>query len=287
MKASRWAMLAIAGAGAAASAYVVDSDRPKVTPASSAAPARAEQASASVHGLANVERAPLSARMGADPFGNWIARPQAAPAAVEALPPPPPPAFPYKYAGTVRHANGVTEAFLVRGGELVPIKAGALLDGGWRIEALTDERIEVTFVPASERRSLLLASLAEEPKSAAAPESARMAPAASYEQANAGPGVAEAAAAPSRAAPIPGVIAGGRAVAAAATPAASQAAPSIAAAVPGASASGATSTPLGAPTAPTGTPLGTEPPAQGSMPLGAAPSGPFPKGVTPTGKLGL
>jgi len=286
MKASRWAMLAIAGAGAAASAYVVDSDRPSVTPASSVAPARAERPAASVHALADLERAPLSARMGADPFGNWIARPQAAPAAVEASPPPPPPAFPYKYAGTVRHANGVTEAFLVRGGELVPIKAGALLDGGWRIEALTDERIEVTFVPASERRSLLLASLAEEPKSAA-PESARMAPAASYEQANAGPGVAEAAAAPSRAAPIPGVIAGGRAVAAAATPAASQAAPSVAAAVPGASASGATSTPLGAPTAPTGTPLGTEAPAQGSMPLGAAPSGSFPKGVPPTGKLGL
>src|SRR4051812_9877058 len=105
MKASRWAMLAIAGAGAAASAYVVDSDRPSVTPASSVAPARAERPSASAHPLADFERAPLSARASADPFGRWIVRPEAPSApALEASPPPPPPAFPYKYAGTVKHA---------------------------------------------------------------------------------------------------------------------------------------------------------------------------------------
>ena len=285
MKASRWTVLAIAGAAAAASAYVVESGRGGASgPAPVASPANpANPTAATSKALGDFQRAPIADRMYADPFGSRAPKRAPVPAPIVAAPPPPPPApFPYKYAGTVKHANGASEAFLMRGAEVIAIKPGELLDGQWRVEALTAERIEVTFVPASERRSLLLADLVADP-APSAPLQAQGTSVAAYEQPTAGRSVAQSTAAPSPASSIAGGIAGGRAVMAAAA----SAAPATAAAPPTPAASGASSAPLGSPTSSTSARLGSDAPAQGSMPLGPAPSGSFPRGATPTGKLGL
>jgi hypothetical protein len=296
MKASRWAVLAIAGAGAAGSAYVLESDRGAVAQPSPAASAPAQPTPAR-SAFADLERASISSRMSANPFGSPAVRrePPRAPVVV-APPPPPPPAFPYKYAGTVKHANGASEAFLMRGGELLSIKPGELLEGQWRIEALTAARIEVTYVPAGERRSLLLADLVTDP-APSTPSSAQTNSVATYEQPAAGRSIAQSGAAPSLPGSFAGGIAGGRAGVAAAAPSGlgAPAAPRVvadasapsASAVAAPAASGASSTPLGAPTPTTSARLGSDAPTQGSMPLGAAPSGSFPRGPTPTGKLGL
>ena len=283
-KASRWAILAIAGAGAAASAYVVESGHLGSTPAPMAAARMATDSADAGRTSFAVARVPIPERMSAHPFGGWVARPEPLPTAVAAPAPAAPPAFPYKYAGTLTNGNGVTEAFLLRGAELVPIKVGELLDAAWRIDALTADRIEVTFVPASERMSLLLASLVAEPGNVAA-QSASAPSVARYGQPNAAPAVTDSPPGPTRPGLIGGVAAGR--AAAAAPRVGADASTAASAAASSAAASGATGAALGLQTPATGTRLGTEPPTQGSMPVGAPPGGSFPKGEAPTGKLGL
>ena len=289
MKAYRWAIATIAAAGAAGAAYVFQPDRATV-PASGAlhdAVPAVHTASSFAQALSELDRAPLSSRMQQDPFMTGLPRPDAAPAPVAAAPTrPAPPAFPYKYAGTLRHVNGTRESFLLRGADLVPIRTGEVLDGTWRIEALTEDRLEVTFVPAGERLSMLLANLVGDAGIPVA-QSTITTPVAGY-------------AAPTGVEPLPlaarggattsSNIAGGVAVTPAAGPAVAGPrvmANSSTAASPTAAASGATSIALGSQAPVSATPLGSEAPAQGSMPLGAAPTGSFPQGVTPTGKLGL
>lgn len=283
MKAHRWAVATIAAAGVAGAAYVFQPDRSTV-PASgaihSAAPAD-RTASSFAPALSELDRAPLAKGRHRDPFMTALPRPGPAPAPVAVAPTrPAAPAFPYKYAGTLKHVNGVTEAFLLRGADLVAIKAGELLDGTWRIEALTEDRLEVTFVPAGERLSMLLANLVGDAGIPVA-QSTITAPVTAY----AGPTGVEPSPPAARAggAMVSSSTAGGFAV----TPAAGQRVTANASAAPTAAASGATSIALGSQAPVSATPLGSEAPAQGSMPLGPPPSGSFPKGVTPTGKLGL
>jgi len=290
VKASRWAILAIAGAGAAASAYVVESDRGGAKSASPVAASTMVAEAKGSMGLTGITRASIPDRMQAHPFGSWVARPEPLATAVAAPAPSASPAFPYKYAGTLTSGNGVTEAFLLRGTELVPIRVGEILDAAWRIDALTADRIEVTFVPASERMSLLLASLVAEPGNVAA-QSASTPSVARYERPNAAPAVMDSPPGPTRSGTVAGLTVGGRAAVASGAVAGSAAAPRVgadaSAAASSAAASGATGAALGSQTPATGTRLGTEPPTQGSMPVGAPPGGSFPKGEAPTGKLGL
>lgn len=290
MKAARWTLVIVVGAaGAVASAYVFQpgGTTAPVPPAVQAVPEAKRTTGAFVGALSELDRAPLSSRMHQDPFMLGLPQPRPSPAPVASAPTrPAPPAFPYKYAGTLKNTNGVTEAFLLRGADLVPIKAGQLLDGTWRIEALTEDRIEVTFVPAGERLSMALANLVGEAGIPAA-QAAMTTSAAAY----AAPNSVEPSPLPARGgATANSSLAGGfavtpAAVAAVSAPRATASASTAAAST--AAASGATSIGLGLPTPMSATPLGSEPPAQGSMPLGPAPSGSFPKGTTPTGKLGL
>ena len=285
-------MVTTAAVGAAGFAYVWQSDR--TTAAAAAAvqnlPDIERAAGSSLEALGKLDRSALSSRMQRDPFMTDLSRPKPATTLV-ATPPARPalPAFPYKYAGTLKN-NGVTEAFLLRGADLVPIKAGEVLDGTWRIESHTADRLEVTFVPAGERVSLLLASLVTEPGIPAA-ASTPMTSVAAYGETSAGPTTVGPSPLVARGDGMPNSsIVGGIAATPAAGPVVTapraMANPSTAAASTAAG-SGATSIALGSPTPMSATPLGSEAPAQGSMPLGAAPSGSFPKGVTPTGKLGL
>lgn len=75
------------------------------------------------------------------------------------LPPPPPPpppkpsapSFPYAYFGRMVDINGKTVTYLTRGDALIPIHAQQLLDNTYRIDAVTETQIVVTYVPLEEK----------------------------------------------------------------------------------------------------------------------------------------
>jgi len=120
--------------------------------------------------LANARRAPLPRKMAGDPFAGHAPAP--APATqVQAAPVPPKPVappFPFKYAGWSREGRGPAKVYLSRGDAVFPVKPGDVLEG-FRIDAVQDERIEVTYLASGEQSSLALASLQQQ--AAAAPSS--------------------------------------------------------------------------------------------------------------------
>jgi len=81
------------------------------------------------------------------------------PPAPKALPPPPPPpppkpsapTFPYQYFGRMVDVDGRTVTYLTRGDTLIPIHARQLLDNTYRIDAVTETQIVVTYVPLEEK----------------------------------------------------------------------------------------------------------------------------------------
>src|SRR3989475_6612514 len=110
--------------------------------------------------VANARRAPLPRKMAGDPFAGRAPAPapatqvQAAPIPAKPVAPP----FPFKYAGWFQEGRGPAKVYLSRGDTVFPIKVGDVLEG-FRIDAVQDERIEVTYLASGEQSSLLLASL--------------------------------------------------------------------------------------------------------------------------------
>src|SRR3989454_1669851 len=119
--------------------------------------------------LANARRTPLPRKVAGDPFAGRAPAP--APATqvqAESIPEKPVrPPFPFKYAGWFQEGRGPAKVYLSRGDALFPIKAGDVLEG-FRIDAVQDERIEVTYLASGEQSSLPLASLSQQ---AAVPQS--------------------------------------------------------------------------------------------------------------------
>jgi hypothetical protein len=107
--------------------------------------------------------------------------PKKAPAPV-AEPAPVAPPVPYRFAGRV--LRGSEEEVLVSKGEIVfPIRPGDTLDGMYRVESITAERIELVYLPLGSRDRIAVTSTLEAergaPQMAAAPaQPARRAPAA-------------------------------------------------------------------------------------------------------------
>jgi hypothetical protein len=120
--------------------------------------------------LANARRAPLPRKVAGDPFAGRAPAP--APATqVQAAPVPPKPVappFPFKYAGWFQEGRDPAKVYLSRGDAVFPVKPGDVLEG-FRIDAIQDERIEVTYLASGEQSSLALASLQQQ--AAAAPSS--------------------------------------------------------------------------------------------------------------------
>lgn len=67
--------------------------------------------------------------------------------ATPALPP-----LPYRYVGTLR-ADGRLELLLMRGGQLYSVAAGDVIDGEYRVDALTDSSISFTYLPLKAKQS--------------------------------------------------------------------------------------------------------------------------------------
>ena len=255
--------------------------------ATPATPDAAEPKSASFAELIGASRRGLPDEARGDLFGGLTPRSEPAPQKTTPAiaPKPAAPPFPYKYGGWVAVGGTLRVHYLQKGNEVIAINKGDVLDGVWRVDAVGEDRIEVSFVPGGQQLSMLLASLTGEATAVGGasalhhiPSSAAAQPAMSTEPLLIGAVGLPAAMAPAQPSPRLGV-------ASAVTSARIQ--NQSAAAGPGSSS-----------TVPTGK-LGVDAPGSGSMPTGAAqagasmpigpaPSGSMPTNPAPTGKkLGL
>jgi hypothetical protein len=70
------------------------------------------------------------------------------------------PPVPYRFAGKVRKGSEVE--ILISKGELVfPVKAGDTLDGMYRVQSVTADRIELVYLPLGSRDSIAVSSVLE------------------------------------------------------------------------------------------------------------------------------
>lgn len=71
------------------------------------------------------------------------------------VPPPPPeaPPLPYSYMGRWQE-GGVTTVYLTRGTLPLSVRAGQVLDGVWRLDALANGSLNFTYLPLNQTRSL-------------------------------------------------------------------------------------------------------------------------------------
>jgi len=264
-----WAVIGV-GAIAAAVHFGVPEQRNVPGPVASS-PAREAPALASAPAgslaelLASARRAPLSRGSVGQLFGVHEARaPQIEAAPVPAKPVAPP--FPFKYAGWLQERTGAAKVFLSRGNTVFPIKAGDVLEG-FRIDAVQDERIEVTYLASGQQLSFLLASLAG------------AADGAMFADASGTAGL------PPQSAAVQGSSSGGGA---ASTPGASQAAAPGGGFVPAPRSAGLISHAISvAENAPLSGSMPTGPSPGLGMQLGPVSSGAFPAGSAPSGKLGV
>lgn len=172
-----------------------------------------------------------SADVSGEPFAgfSWVPPPPPAPPPAKPAAPP----FPYKYAGRIKEESGATRIYLTRGPDMLLVNVGDLLDGVFRVETLSDERIDIVYVPGGDRMSFELASLTGAP----APPSAAPIPPRQVSPTSAVPGFTpQAAAGPVPPATVAGApfIGGGAAPAAAPASSASSSAttaPKVVAAV--------------------------------------------------------
>jgi len=86
-----------------------------------------------------------------DPFASIRGVEQAAPAPQGATRPTAPP-LPFQYFGRLTE-KGKTEVFVMRGGELLSIAAGQKL-GDYRVDQVTESRIQFTYLPLKTKQSL-------------------------------------------------------------------------------------------------------------------------------------
>ncbi len=88
-----------------------------------------------------------------DPFAPRSFAPPPARRAEGRSAPPSAPPVPFRYVGKLV-ANGKTEIFVMRGEELISIAAGQNIDGEYRVDAITEERIALTYLPLKARQSI-------------------------------------------------------------------------------------------------------------------------------------
>ncbi|KHK54127.1 hypothetical protein PI87_16565 [Ralstonia sp. A12] len=81
-----------------------------------------------------------------DPF-NAVVPPPPPPPPAPPPPPPQPPPFPFRYFGVMSDESGKPVHFLAKGDALVPVKPGASLGDGYRVESMNDKTLVVLYEP--------------------------------------------------------------------------------------------------------------------------------------------
>ncbi len=90
----------------------------------------------------------------------WQAPPPPPPPVQVAPPPPPPPpvapALPFTYLGKLEAPGEKTVIYLVEGEKLHAVSEGDTLNGTHRIESVSGTRMEILYLPLSEKQTLAL-----------------------------------------------------------------------------------------------------------------------------------
>lgn len=90
-----------------------------------------------------------------DPFNPAVAKPKVEPRKVAPPPPspspaPPPPSappLPFTYFGLVTDASGGSNVFIAQGSTLLPVTAGLVIDGQYRVDKVGASEIVFTYLP--------------------------------------------------------------------------------------------------------------------------------------------
>jgi len=114
-----------------------------------------------------LKREKMPAEVTGEPFGvpAPIAPPRRA-AAARAPAAPVAIAFPYRYAGQISLPGGETQVYLTKGGELLLVKAGDMLEGAFRVTSVGEESLEVLHLASHVSTLLQYSSLSGEPAAA-------------------------------------------------------------------------------------------------------------------------
>ena len=95
----------------------------------------------------------------AGPFDSVSWAPPAPPAAKPPPPPKPtPPPFPYTYMGSMRD-DGARTAFFNQGERALAIKVGDVVDERFRVDAMTDQQMQLTYLPLNQGVTVTLGGL--------------------------------------------------------------------------------------------------------------------------------
>ena len=148
---------AIALALAAAAGVVAGREKPVLEVVGTRAAPRAQPAATLDIDLASLERAPVTAPRN-DPFAPRSFAPPPPPQKLAPQAAPSAPPLPFRYVGTMT-ANGKTEVLVLRRDELISIVTGQNIDGEYRVDAITDERIAFTYLPLKQRQSIQIAEV--------------------------------------------------------------------------------------------------------------------------------
>lgn len=135
----------------------------------SVAPASHEAWGSLLHAL---QRPPISAEVTGRPFAAQGEQ-AAGPAAIAVAEKPAPPPFPFRYAGRIQSEEGTT-FFLARAERVFPVRVGEVHEG-FRIDAIDETRLSVTWIPGESRLSFPLAALIADEPSKPGPASATLA----------------------------------------------------------------------------------------------------------------
>jgi hypothetical protein len=72
------------------------------------------------------------------------------------------PPVPYRFAGKLMQ-NGELQIFLSKGDAPIPIKQGEILDGAYRVESITEDRVTLVYVPLGQWTIIPLSSALSAP----------------------------------------------------------------------------------------------------------------------------
>lgn len=150
------ASLFVAGAAAAAFAWLPPfTDPPEAArPGVESAVAKRNAAAAAKPQVAEL---PPRARIG-EPAGEIFAPRSWTPAApASPAPQAAPPPMPYRFAGKLMQ-DGVMQVLLAKGDVIVPARQGETLEGGYRVEAISDEQITLLYLPLKLRQVIPVSS---------------------------------------------------------------------------------------------------------------------------------
>lgn len=157
----RLAWLALAGGGVAVAAYFAPAPSPSPGVAPDSQPASSASAPAAGGPPAALPERETIGKPRGEVFAqrSWAPppRPAAAKAAAAPPPPPPPPAMPYRVAGKIVYEGGA-HIVLAKGDRVFWASEGETLDDGYRVDAITPDRVTLTYVPLDVAQHIAVAS---------------------------------------------------------------------------------------------------------------------------------